>query len=523
MGYDGLISREEVLAGLPGGRARTLLAAIEHHTVQLAERSRWALAAFLTRETDRAPRVDFLDTFRRIHRAGVLPTTADLERYAPLWQHLVPVDPKVLAAVSHLLGGKYGLAPDSTPQIRQALRWDTPAVQQAYEELYQRPLQRLFAPSPPPREQPDRPSPAPWLASAVLRDIEAELQSVHLAAGDVLFRQGDVADSLYIVIHGRLQVAAGEGQGGQILREVGPGESIGATTVLAEELHATTAYAVRDTALARLSKAAFDRLVEHHPRAAMQIVRTVMARGGRSSRSTGRTTNTVIGVAVAPAGRDVSLSAFAGCLAAALGEYGPTLHLTAERLDAALERGMAQAPVDDARNSLIAAWLGEQETTYRYIVYEADRTPSHWTRRCLRQADRILLVGMGESDPAPGEIEAELARMPRTGRQELILLHRDGPPGPAGARGWLARRRVAAHHHVRPAVPEDVRRLARRLTGRALGLVLGGGGARGWAHVGVIRAFEEAGLPIDLIGGTSMGGLIAAWYALGVDRAGMVE
>ena len=63
----------------------------------------------------------------------------------------------------------------------------------------------------------------------------------------------------------------------------------------------------------------------------------------------------------------------------------------------------------------------------------------------------------------------------------------------------------------------DLHRLARRLCGRSVGLVLGGGGARGISQVGIIRALEEAGIPIDLIGGTSIGAFIGALYARDAD------
>jgi predicted acylesterase/phospholipase RssA len=69
----------------------------------------------------------------------------------------------------------------------------------------------------------------------------------------------------------------------------------------------------------------------------------------------------------------------------------------------------------------------------------------------------------------------------------------------------------------------DVERLARLLTGRAVGLVLGGGGARGFAHIGVIRAMHEAGIPIDLVGGTSVGACIGAQYAMGLEWPAMLE
>lgn len=59
----------------------------------------------------------------------------------------------------------------------------------------------------------------------------------------------------------------------------------------------------------------------------------------------------------------------------------------------------------------------------------------------------------------------------------------------------------------------DVARLARRILGLSVGLVLGGGGARGIAHLGVIQQLEEAGIPIDAIGGTSIGAMVGALYA----------
>jgi len=63
----------------------------------------------------------------------------------------------------------------------------------------------------------------------------------------------------------------------------------------------------------------------------------------------------------------------------------------------------------------------------------------------------------------------------------------------------------------------DFSRLARRLTGQSIGVVLGGGGARGISHVGVLRALEEYHIPIDHIGGTSIGALMGGLYAREMD------
>ena len=68
---------------------------------------------------------------------------------------------------------------------------------------------------------------------------------------------------------------------------------------------------------------------------------------------------------------------------------------------------------------------------------------------------------------------------------------------------------------MRLSRPDDTARVARFLANRAVGLVLGAGGARGFAHIGVLRALQEAGIPIDLVGGTSMGSAMSAQHAMG--------
>jgi NTE family protein len=70
--------------------------------------------------------------------------------------------------------------------------------------------------------------------------------------------------------------------------------------------------------------------------------------------------------------------------------------------------------------------------------------------------------------------------------------------------------------HVRTHLPSDMARLARMISGRAVGLVFAGGGARGFAHIGVYQALEEAGVSVDFIGGTSIGALMGTLVALDV-------
>jgi NTE family protein len=96
---------------------------------------------------------------------------------------------------------------------------------------------------------------------------------------------------------------------------------------------------------------------------------------------------------------------------------------------------------------------------------------------------------------------------------DVATLCPDGSPPQPMPQRWQGRADVAIHLHVREGRPSDLSFLSRVTGGRAVGLVLAGGGARGFAHLGVIRALREAGIPIDLVGGTSMGAIIAAGAA----------
>jgi lysophospholipid hydrolase len=217
----------------------------------------------------------------------------------------------------------------------------------------------------------------------------------------------------------------------------------------------------------------------------------------------------------------------------------------------------------------LSQYLADLEEKYGMIIYVAD-TPvkSPWTQTCISQADCILLVGLAESSPNIGEYERFLLTTKTTARKELVLLHAERYCPSGLTRKWLRNRPWinGSHHHIQmsfrattepvhhagrrfgSAIKQrvqviqaeiqkytsrrlrqtplysadtpfkgDFHRLARRLCGKSVGLVLGGGGARGISQIGIIRALEEAGIPIDIVGGTSIGSFIGALYAWDAD------
>ena len=162
------------------------------------------------------------------------------------------------------------------------------------------------------------------------------------------------------------------------------------------------------------------------------------------------------------------------------------------------------------------------EREHSLVIYEGDPIQGAWTDRCLRQADLVLLVADPADASAPGDLERRAGEGRPSSSIELILLHKADEP-PSSTIEWLRHRSAVGHHHVHSGRADSYERLARFVTGTARGLVLSGGGARGFAHIGVIKALREAAITVDVIGGSSMGAIIAAQYASGFDVDAMIE
>ena len=366
------------------------------------------------------------------------------------------------------------------------------------------------------------------LDAAAVHTLQAELDWRHLTNGDVLCRQGDAAYGMFVVVSGRLRIiATGVDDHEQVIGEIGAGDTVGEFAILTDDVRSASVYAVRDTDVVYFPRALFERLVERYPRMLLQITRRIVERSKRAAGRVAPRSSVATTFMLLPADRDVSLAMFAERLERALARYGPTLRLDKPRFDHMYGRsGAAELAEEHPLEIALRAWLDEQERNFDYIIYEADAAWTPWSQRCLRQADRLLLVGNAASSGVPGTLEQEIARRATNGtpvRMELVLLHPNADRLPSDTRRWITPRSVATHYHIRPDSEADIARLARLLTSRAVGLALGGGGARGFAHIGVIRALHEAGIPIDIVGGTSIGACIGAQVAMGLDWATMVE
>uniref|UniRef100_A0A8C9ZPY8 lysophospholipase n=1 Tax=Sander lucioperca TaxID=283035 RepID=A0A8C9ZPY8_SANLU len=392
--------------------------------------------------------------------------------------------------------------------------------------------------------------------SPFVRQMDFAIDWMAVEAGRALYRQDDQSDCTYIVLNGRLRSVIRKTNGKkELVGEYGRGDLIGVVEALTRQPRATTVHAVRDTELVKLPEGTLNNIKRRYPQVVTRLIHLLgqkilgnlqQGRGPFSGSALGLPSVTastdvtnpasnLSTVAVLPVCDEVPINAFNMELSHALSAIGPTLLLTSE----IIKERLGACALDCIHEYRLSGWLAQQEDINRIVLYQTDNSMTPWTQRCIRQADCILIVGLGDQEPALGELEQMLENTAVRALKQLVLLHKEDGPGPSRTVEWLNMRSwCSGHLHLKcprrvfsrrsPSKIRDVyekvfektadrhsdfSRLARVLTGNSIAVVLGGGGARGCSHVGVIKAMEEAGIPIDIVGGTSIGSFIGALYA----------
>ena len=346
--------------------------------------------------------------------------------------------------------------------------------------------------------------PALFAALPLLRDLDAELLAeitrevewFSVPAGMTLYSAGERVDGLYVVVNGALEVLAPQAGGAaRVAGRVLANETVGETEVISGGSRTVSVVALRDTELARLSVETFEKLVSRDPKSLRHIANIVIKRldtlqHASAARSTPRT------FVIVPGGPEVDAAHFAGELVRLLSGLGRTELVSGEK---------AQEQTSH--------WFHRLERANDFVVYVGDAIGGKWTKLCVRQADCALLVVDARSPPRALRLPEAHPEPGAPGRYaELVFLH-PGSRATTASQGWLNLNPVRRHHHVRGSA--DLARVTRLLTGRSLAVVLSGGGARGFAHLGVLKALEAARLPVDAIGATSIGAIIGAGWATG--------
>ncbi len=328
-----------------------------------------------------------------------------------------------------------------------------------------------------------------------------------LSPGEVLFTQGSEADAAYLVLAGRVQVLARDVDGHVAIDvELGRGELVGELGILDDSPRSATVSAMRETTLAMISRQAFESLTTQHPSLILKVFLTiidrVMHRVEPDSRA--RVVSVVSTVPNPPADH------FAPFVEA-ISEHGSTLRLSSANL------GNYVREIDGLGGSeRVAAFLHEADVANDYVVLEGDSELTDWTVSAALQSDRCIVF----MSAAPDAEEQRRVRLlldllsdAQRSNAWVVRVFRDSANPPRGSAEILDRFEVDEVHNVVAGNGKHMARMGRLATGNGRGVVLGGGGAKGFAHIGALRALHEAGLEYDRIGGASMGAIVGAMAA----------
>jgi NTE family protein len=308
-----------------------------------------------------------------------------------------------------------------------------------------------------------------------LQHLLSSMEWLRVEAGSRIFSEGDPADGWYVLFEGRVRFVVESATMNLTAWELDPVGVFGEGALLTGEGRSRTAVVLRDALLARIPPAVFVEVMQASPGVAAAIARRVARRTvfpGADERRRPRADVTI--TLISPSVPTSRLEPLREAAAAAISPPGEVVAVGCDR-------------------------AGD--------VFDA-----------VRHSDRVLVVA---DSTAPVDLTS-VADMVLHGVDrlaaatlELVLLDPPGASHSDQGEVWRPPQRFTHRLRIRERDPADLRRLGRHVSGRSVGLVLGGGGARGLAHIGVLRALAEHEIPIDTVGGSSMGAIIGGQLAMG--------
>ncbi len=353
------------------------------------------------------------------------------------------------------------------------------------------------------------------LDRVVIEALADVLKIKHIQGGHRVFREREASSEILFLVSGGLRVSRRDANGQVLLyNEIRPGMSFGESGLILRQPRTADVTALRDSVLAALSRFDFEALLNRFPLPINQVVVRAVNNHLRHTEGIARRTHAQ-SFLVVPLHENSGAGEVAIGLAQAFSKMGRTHLLEPPGNLGEIHNGLKPLvqSVED-----VAAYQDALEEQSDFLVYEAQSGPTEWSLRAFRQCDQLVFVGKAGTREFTSELERRLKEQPDFSmkRMHLAILHLDGTDKPDNAKTWRKGRMLERVYHLRSKRSGDYARLARFLTGKAVGVVLGGGGAKGFAHVGVLKALSENGVAVDLIGGNSMGALIAAQFACGI-------
>ncbi|OBS26265.1 hypothetical protein FPOA_00205 [Fusarium poae] len=357
-----------------------------------------------------------------------------------------------------------------------------------------------------------------------------------IKAGGEIYKKGDASDCISLVVKGRIRISEESTASGEThIKEYGPGNAFGVLEFHTSCPRPSTAHAIRKSEIAQLQKSAYQKIINYTPDLGTKLWSSIaqIQRTGQTQPSTmASDPNRLRTIAVFPLSAEVPAAKCATLLSSALVTLGIYDKESVSFVEShSVISAIGDSVFTDAGNKYLEDYVAhvEQNSNLSILVGETS-VDSTWNDICISTADMIILMAMDDADPRITRVELKLERHGTLAQKVLVLVD-DGEdefcpqaitrpyiqerPWLSAPTSHIGRVRLANIDSCR-----DFERLARRITGRSIAVVFGGGGARGFAHLGTLQALEEEGIPFDIVGGTSMGAFIGALYSshMSIDR-----
>ena len=272
------------------------------------------------------------------------------------------------------------------------------------------------------------------LSAASIDALASIASPLSLRSGERLFSEGETAEHLYIVATGRLRVMIHD----RLAGVVGALEPIGEIGLLSGEHRTATIEAIRDSQLIQIRKDQLLAFMVANPHALVATTRVIIARLRQNQReqklSSARSARNF---AVIAGSHGVDASGVARALHERLAAQDTSRLLDEPGVDRELGESVSATPLNDsANNARLTEWLNHLERNHRYLVYSAGAEPDAWAARCMRQADRVLVVLRATDTPVMTPMLDALQRSGIFAVTELIILR---PPAATSPRGSSCR------------------------------------------------------------------------------------
>ena len=350
----------------------------------------------------------------------------------------------------------------------------------------------------------------PGLSDEDLGEVIESSSLQELDTGEFLIDQGSEAKAYFYLIKGRLRAVQEKHGKTRILGDVGVGEPVGELAFFTQSKRMASVLAVRKSEVLVISQTSYETIVRHRPHLSAITNKFIIERLRRNELETHKLAAPK-NIAVLNLNPDEDLSGWTNDMEAYFEKQSVNLNV----YDDGLPQNMETSEYFES--------LEENEGINLLVI---DETDLEWSSNCCIYSDLIVVASRFERDKTLTVLEQKLD-IYRTGvlrkKVYLLLLHEENAKQPEHTSKWLSPRAVDLHIHVRKNHSGDIGRFCRIISNKAVGLVLGGGGAKGFAHIGVVKALVEKGIPIDIIGGTSAGALYGMTMAYTDFNMGQVE